>query len=89
MEADLKALHRAVNALLKARRAARRTAKAAGKARQNRWGMCWERQHYADELAQPSDVAQTRLQQAEAEVLTWWEALNSPVEQPPADVTMP
>lgn len=82
MDADLKALHRAVNAVLRARRDAKRTARAASKAGINHFGVSWDRREYIDRLEAESDQATNALNQAETEVLTLWEALD----QAPAQV---
>ena len=82
MDADLKALRRAVNALLKARREAKRAAKACRQAGGSQWGGSWEHRHYLDELEQCSESASNQVKQAESDVLTLWEALD----QAPAQV---
>lgn len=76
MDADLKALHHAVNVLLKARREAKRAVRACRQAGSNQWGSNWEGQHYADQLAHYSEIAGSQAKQAETDVLTLWEALN-------------
>ncbi|TDN39825.1 hypothetical protein A8B98_16675 [Hymenobacter sp. UV11] len=82
MDADLKALHSAVNVLLKARREAKRAAKAYSRAGGHQWGAGWDRRHYLDQLEQCSESASNQVKQAESDVLTLWEALD----QAPAQV---
>ncbi|AMJ64026.1 hypothetical protein AXW84_00225 (plasmid) [Hymenobacter sp. PAMC 26628] len=67
MDADLKALHSAVNAFSKARREARSTAKALSRAGRHQWGMGWDRRHYLDQLEQCADRASSELAQAESD----------------------
>lgn len=84
MNADLRALHTAVNNLLKARRKAQRTAKALHRNRSWLAGACgWDQMHHTEQLGRDADSAQGQAQQAEAEVLTLWEALNTPPRSPP------
>ena len=85
MNADLRALHTAVNNLLKARREARRTAKALRRNGNGLAGACgWDQLHHTEQLGRDANSAQGQVQQAEAEVLTLWEALNTPPEPPHA-----
>lgn len=88
MDADLKALHRAVSTFLRARREAKRTARALAKAGSGFGPHHWDRMHIHDELSHRADCAQNCLKQAEAEIVTLWEALNYRPE-PPTDEPMP
>ena len=75
MDDNLKTLHHAVGALLKARREAKHTAilaRASGGLAPHHW----EKLHLHDELSRRVDYDQQFLKQAEADMLASWEALN-------------
>lgn len=76
MESELKALHQAVEILLKARRDVKRTAHALRKSGSGLGGSGWDRIPYIDQLQHSADSASSSLRSAEINVLASWEALN-------------